>query len=387
MPRRTTKAFVLGSALFLVGAAASASDTLDPFSFSSPRELAMGGSHVALADDYTVLLSNPAGLAAAPREVFVADLGVRLVGPVFDLLNLYVNGSSDFQTAVMDFLAANDYQLYTGAELSGPIALGYVGQGLGFGIFNKTSFILNAASVSNVGIYANEDILLSGGYAFRFELGGGHLLDLGLGAKGFVRGDVGASMGIVEAAAIFDSPAELLGETFVLATGIGFDLGLRWSWESLAAGLVCRDLFSPAIVTEYSSLDGFLNDPAGSRQGDPSYALLRRSLDIGFAWTPELDVLGRVLDSITVAVDYRDILDLFAIVPRNAILNLGVGVEARMLDIVAVRAGINEALLSVGAGIDIGFCTMGVSVLGTELGLDPGDRPTYNLLADFSFRF
>ncbi len=364
-----------------------AADTLSPFSFPSPRELSMGGSHVALADDYTVLLTNPAGLASTPREVMAADLGLRLVGPVFDILDIYVNAGSDIQTAVMDLLAANGYKLYLGFDLSGPLALGYVGKGLGFGLFNKTSFNVNAASAVNIGAYLGEDIMLSGGYAFRFELGGGHLLDLGLGAKGYVRGTVGTTMGILEVAELFDDPMSILGESFVLATGIGFDLGLRWSWKSLAAGIVCRDLFSPAIVSTYSSAEGFFNDPAASRLGDPAYQFVDRRLDAGFAWTPELGVLGRVLDSISLALDYRDILALFEPASRNPILNVGLGFEARMLEIATVRAGINEALLSCGAGVDIGICKFGVSVLGTELGREPGYRPTYNLVIDFSFRF
>jgi hypothetical protein len=202
-----------------------------------------------------------------------------------------------------------------------------------------------------------------------------------------VRGSVGDSLGIIDAAALFEDPAAIVGMPFDLATGIGFDLGLRWSWRSLAAGLVCRDLYSPAIVTRYSDVAGFFTGPSASRLGDPTYDTLDRSLDFGFAWTPDLGVLERFLDSVTVAVDYRDILDLFALFPRNAILNVGLGVEARMLDIVAIRAGINEALLSVGAGIDLGACKMGVSVLGSERGDDPGQLPTYNLVLDFDFRF
>jgi hypothetical protein len=387
MIRRWTRAAALGAALLLAAAPTFAADSLDPFAFPSPRELSMGGSHVALADDYTVLLANPAGLAAAPREVIAADLGLRLAGPVFDLLDIFVNGGSDIQTAAMDFLAASGYKLYAGLDLSGPLAVGYVGKGLGFGLFNKTSVRIDAASATSIGVFATEDVLLSGGYAFRFELGGGHLLDLGLGAKGFVRGNVGSKMDILSVAAMFDDPLAIVNQDFTLATGIGFDLGTRWSWRSLAAGLVCRDVFSPALVSTYSSLDGFLNDPSGSRAGDPSYLAVDRKLEAGFAWTPEIGILQRFIDSFAVAVDYRDILAFLEPGSRNPILNVGLGVEARLLEIVALRAGVNEGLLSAGAGIDMGFLKFGVSVLGTELGREPGYRPTYNLVADFSFRF
>ena len=97
--------------------------------------------------------------------------------------------------------------------------------------------------------------------------------------------------------------------------------------------------------------------------------------------------MGEVIDTLVVALDYKDILDLFAIVPRNAILNVGLGVEARVLDIVTLRAGIADALPSAGMGLNLSAFTMNISAYGAELGLDPGNRPYYNLLIDFDFKY
>ena len=114
---------------------------------------------------------------------------------------------------------------------------------------------------------------------------------------------------------------------------------------------------------------------------------LPRSLDLGLAWTPSLGRLGEVVDALVIALDYRDILDLFAVLPRNPILNVGLGAEARVLDIVTLRAGIADALPSAGMGLNLSAFTMNLSVYGAELGLDPGDRPYYNLLIDFDFKY
>jgi hypothetical protein len=97
--------------------------------------------------------------------------------------------------------------------------------------------------------------------------------------------------------------------------------------------------------------------------------------------------LGQVIDSLVFALDYRDILDLTSLVPRNPILNVGLGVEARVLEIVTLRAGINDALPSAGIGLHLGVCTINLVAYGAELGLDPGDRPYYNLLVDFDFKY
>jgi len=355
---------------------------LDAPDFSSAREKSMGGRHVALADDYSVLLANPAGLTEVPRVFSAADLGIQAIGPVFDMAN-FATGGVFTKASITDFLAKNNYKLYAGLDLTGPLAFGYTGGGLGFGLFNKTRAIVNVASANSIGVKAEEDLMLSGGYAFRFELGKGHALSAGVAAKGYVFGAVDSKRGIVEAMSIVSDPMSLLNDGFVLTTGIGIDAGLRWSWKEIAAGLVCRDLYSPAIVTQYDSPTAFLNAESKGSKSDS----LDRGLDFGFEWSPALGRLGEYVNSFVVALDYRDILDLASALPRNAILNVGLGLEARVLDIITLRGGINEALPSAGLALDLSAFNLSLAAYGTELGLDPGDRPCYNLLVDFDFKY
>jgi hypothetical protein len=374
--------FALLSAVAIAAPASAIGNKTEALDFSTARERSMGGRHVALADDSSVLLTNPAGLAVVPSSFSVADLGIRLIGPVFDIADLVAGGNMT-TTGITDFLAKTDYKLYSGLDLAGPLALGYSGGGLGFGLFNKTKFTVNVASASAINVVAGEDLLLAGGYALRIDLGKGHELDAGVVAKGFVLGRTIASMGIVEAMGLTSNPAAVLAKPFTLTTGIGVDMGLRWAWNGLAAGLACRDAFSPAIATSYSSAGAFFS----SSPGESTYVSLPRSLDLGLAWTPSLGRLGEVLDGLVIALDYRDILDLFAVVPRNAILNVGLGMEARVLDIVTLRAGISDALPSAGMGLNLSAFTMNISAFGAELGMDPGNRPYYNLLIDFDFKY
>jgi hypothetical protein len=360
-------------------APAFAADTIEPPDFTTARQWSMGGRHVALADDSSVLLTNPAGLADAPRSLSLADLGLRMIGPVFEIADLVAGG--DLSTAsLVNFLDENDYKVYAGLDLTGPLALGYTGGGLGFGMFNKTRFIVNVASAVSIKVSAGEDVLLAGGYAHRFDLGS-HELDVGVTAKGFVLGETSGSRGIVETVDLVSSPGDVLGDPFTLTTGVGIDVGLRWAWKQLSAGLVCRDLFSPALATVYPSAA----ECFGS-SGESTYVSLDRSLDFGVAWKPELGRLGEVMDHLVIAADYKDILDLWSLTPRNPILNASIGMETQVLNIVTLRAGIEDALLAAGVGIDLSVFTMNLSVFGTELGLEPGDRPCYNLLFDFDFK-
>lgn len=377
--------FAPAIALALLAAASAPAFALvevAPLDFTSARERSMGGRHVALADDSSALLTNPAGLADLPKSYSVADLGLRMIGPIFDIADLVAGGDMS-TSSLTGFLDRNDYKVYAGFELSGPLALGYTGGGIGFGLFNKTEFIVNVAGASSINIETGEDLLLSGGYAYRFDLGNGHELDAGFAPKGFVRGEIKSTMGIVEAVDLSSHPGSILNDPFTLTTGAGLDVGLRWAWRRLAFGVACRDLFSPAIATEYSSASAFF----GAESGHSSYVFVHRSLDAGAAWNPDINSFVRGIDALVIALDYRDILDCLEVVPRNPILNLGFGTEARILDIVRLRAGITEALLSAGLGLDLKAFDLDFSVFGTELGLEPGDRPCYNLLLDFEFKY
>ena len=360
---------------------------LDAIDFSSPREKSMGGRHVALADDFSVLLSNPAGLADVPRTFSAADLGFQAIGPVFDIANLAMGGIPT-TSAITDFLAANNYKLYAGLDISGPLSLGYTGGGLGFGLFNKSRVIVNVASASSITVDASEVMLLSGGYALGFDLGKGNELAAGASAKGFVSGELNPKFGIIEAVGLVNNPTALLEKQFTVTTGIGIDAGLRWSWnKQLAAGLAWRDAYSPIISNVYPSVTDFLSNSASPHTDQSLYTTLPSSLDLGFAWTPGLGRLGRFVDSLVVAVDYRDILGLFDPIPRNWILHAGLGLETKVLEIVTLRAGITDALPSAGLCLDLSVFKLSLAVFGTEIGLDPGDRPCYNLLIDLDFKY
>jgi len=391
MHRRFAPCLALCISLTLAAQVAHAL-ALDPFDFSSASDKSMGGEHAALADDFSVILSNPAGLADAPSRFSAADIGVQAIGPVFDIANLILGNSTSISN-LTNFLANNNFRIHAGADITGPFAFGYTGGGLGFGLFNKTGLTMDISGVASIDVEAVEDLLLTGGYAFRLDLGKGHELAMGVTGKGFVRGDISPSMGITELDDYISgatSPLSILADTFTLTTGIGLDAGLRWSWDGqVAAGLVCHDIYSPAIVTQYSSFMGFLSDPAGAAAGEPApiYDTLDRKLDFGLMWKPSLGRLGEIIDSFVLAADYNDILDLLNPLPRNPILNVSLGLEARVLDIVSLRAGINEALLSAGIGLDLGVFTLNLAAYGTELGLDPGNEPYYNLLVDFDFKY
>lgn len=354
----------------------------------SPRAAALGGFHAAAAVGFDAIFENPAGFANPEPELSVSRLTINLSGPIFDIASIATSGSADIMAALPSLLDPKG-RLYISADMAGPLAFGYVGKGLGFGLFNRTILTLDAASLLSATMELAEEILLTGGYAHRFTLGDGNFLDLGIQAKGFARTgvvDSGSALDVVER---MTDPAALdTALPFVTVTGLGLDLGLRWTTPiGLSIGLVGRDAYSPALMSEYSSFADFRDSPSATRIYGPESVLVPADISFGLLYEMPFAFLDRIGARLVVMLDYLDILDLFAIIPRNPILNVSAGAELVLLDILSLRAGIKDALPSAGFGIDLSACTFSLAMYGRELGLEPGSRPVYNLLVSLDFSY
>jgi hypothetical protein len=368
--------------LGLSGAPGFALD-IDPFpGFDDGRSGALGGPHVAVVDDFAAMFTNPSSLVATKPSVSLGRIDLKVAGPVFDIANIFLGGG-DATAGVLQVLADQNYKLYTAVDLSGPLALGYMGEGLGFGIFMKTHALLDVASISSIKAEVYEDLVITGGYGLRVDLTHRNVLDFGVLAKGFVRGSMGLTGGIVDLSALLADPTSIINGDFTLTSGIGLDLGMRWDWaNTISIGIACRDLFSPVLVSKYTSATAFL---ANSEAPTTTQGLVQPDLSAGFAIRPPLGIFGRVFDSILFTGDYDRFLDLFKPIARNAILNARVGLELRVLEVLTLRVGISEALLHAGVDFNLGFAHVNASAWGQELGYEPGARPVYNLLIGMDF--
>ena len=374
--------------LLSLGSAVVAESVESFVGFDDARENALGGAHAALVDDFSSMLTNPASLAAALPSFSGGRLDFRFAGPIFDIADLVITNISDpskILSGVSGLIASNGNKFYAAADLSGPISLGYRGDGLGFGIFQRTHLGADVASTTSVSIVASEEVLIAGGYGLRIDLGHRNALDFGILAKGFVRGAIRLDGGLLDFQSLMSSTdilSTLLAEPFYLTTGVGIDAGMRWNWaEIISFGVACRDAYSPAQSTKYGNIQDFLNASTGTT----TTGLIDPDLSAGFAFKPPLGIFDRVFDGLVIAVDYDDILDLLSTVPRNPILNVDAGIEIKLLDVLTFRIGVREALLQAGFGLDLDFVHIAVSAWGDELGIEPGQRSVYNLLLGIDF--
>jgi hypothetical protein len=146
----------------------------------------------------------------------------------------------------------------------------------------------------------------------------------------------------------------------------------------LSAAIVCYDLYSPVLLTPYDSLADF-NDKSGPSDGSASYATVDRRLDLGFRYRIRSIAIEKYISAITIMADYRDFLDLFSLISRNPILNVGLGLEIKVLNALSFRFGLTDALPAFGMGLNLSFVTLDFAIHGKELGLDPGVQPAYAL--------
>jgi hypothetical protein len=358
---------------------------------TSPRTSAVGGVHAALADDYTTLFSNPAGLAATESQLRVAELTLGLHGPIFSISSLVFEGVSGDDISelisspdVSDLLSA----LYASTEVIGPLSFGYVGEGLGFGVTAGTDVTATSGTSSGVSVSIRERVLLTGGFALPVPIPAAWngTLDAGVLLKGFVSGEGGFQSSLLDLPDVLGDlgPDLIIDEPFDITTGIGIDAGFRYTYgERLAVGLSAANLVAPTVTNEYASLDAFLDNeqPTGRPDGR-----IPQDISIGFLYKPPLGPVSRYISDVTLLLDYRDMLD-FWVAPEtaeNPLLKVGVGAEIDMLQVLSVRAGLSQGLFAAGLGVDLSFMKFDISVYGTERSIEPGLDPTYNVAAGFT---
>ncbi|WP_455381621.1 hypothetical protein [Salinispira pacifica] len=370
----------------LFAQALSGRDLLKP----SARDAAIGGIHAASAEGLSSLFTNPAGFASTKPTLGIAELNVDLKGPVFTILTLILQGKTNpLSSPVLADLITN---LYAGASIVGPLGFGYAGNGLGVGIFNSSDILLRTVSPGNMSLETTERVLISGGYAFRIPIAPVEgSIDIGALLKGFLIGKVTVTGTILDIESLLTkiNPQAFLNNPFDLTTGIGLDIGARFSlWNNmLAFGLTGTNIYTPAVTNHYASLSSFTS--GGGTVAAATTTVLPINVSAGVEFSPPLGIVGRYINDLTLFFDYRNILDflLYPGTSENIVLKFSVGAEVRMLEILYLRAGFARGLPAFGFGLDLSIFTLNAAVYGEELSTEPGFKSVYNIMIGLDFAY
>jgi hypothetical protein len=248
-----------------------------------------------------------------------------------------------------------------------PLSVAWVANGFGFGLWDR--IFVNANIIgTHIEINSYVDFFLPIGFAFKILDTSAHTVDAGITVKPFLRGMVSHKLNIMDM--IGDSNDILDGFSIPLIAGAGFDLGFMYRWDAgLRAGLTFDD-----IVTRGGAAASLMGTDTKSYYVPFSMNLgLAYDFKIGTFWTDAPSVLANT--GITFAFDWRDMTNAFQqndYTRRNAALDIGMGLQIRVLDIFSVRMGMSEMLPAFGIGFDLGAFAFDAAYYGKELGKEPG---------------
>jgi hypothetical protein len=337
----------------------------------------MGGTHVAYTDNVFALLVNPAAIMRVEQRSFFA-LSPTLFSPqsTFGLIKaidgIVSNNDLGALGEATDLLSQSKGKISLGFDIREfPLSISWVADGFGFGLWNRVFVNPNIiGTYFNFDVYA--DVMLPVGFAFKILDLEGHAIDAGLTVKPFARVRAHEQRDLMELA---EEDADFIGSLSVpLIIGAGFDLGLLYRWDiGLSAGLTFDDIVTRGAVA------GTLY---GNSTGDSYYVPFSMNLGVAYDFK-----LGRVMESappflaasgFSFAADWRDISNVFQqndYSKRNALLDIGLGLQLSLGDIFKARVGMNEMLPAVGLGFDLGPFEIDAAYYGKELGLEPGQLP------------
>lgn len=368
--------FFIGSFLFL------SAQTIDPITptIVSPRLAGFGGSYTGLEAGFETLFTNPAALATVNKKRSIAQINAHVAGPISGILEL--SQAEDMMQGVLDFVGSRSDGLYLGADITGPISFGIVQKNVGFGVFNRTLLSVDVPTIMGMDINAGEETFLTGGFGFDAFSIKNNYFAIGVQFKGFFQTLTGVSGSVLDIMGLLES--DNLDIPLALALGYGVDLGFMYRLGNfLNIGVVYRDIFAPVSMRYYNGIDNFLNSTERERES----IMLASNLSVGLLCNVPTPQSWPFISSLKLMADYSDILRLLEPFSRNPVLNVQLGTELVLLDVVALRAGIHEGYLAAGIGLDLTYFQIDFAMYGSEQGFEPGARPALNLELGLSFKY
>jgi hypothetical protein len=350
---------------------------VDAVGFPFARNDALGGAHVGLDGDFSSIFTNPAALVGAAVQKNHMEFAVDIID--IDLIATVImtdNPLPEFSALLVDRFEAS-------MDVGGPFALGMVGNGCGWGLFNvsKLGIIWDRDQIYMVSPTLTEEFTLAGAYGLRLYDGPDSRFDLGITAKVFLR--VGYRSVPVYLPQVKYMLQDLLEMPFESEFGAGVDIGFRWTLaESLSFAAVIYDPFSPVWVVQYATMERIREQEMIASGVVP----VTTRASAGISWKMRSPFWHRYFSDITLSFDYIGLLGNMSETPRDPLLNISAGCEIRMLEAFSIRAGFKDMLPSGGIGLNFTFMNLDISFFGKELGTIPNQYITWAVSMNISFR-
>ena len=330
--------------------------------YNNTRMMGMGGASVAVANDETALLSNPAGL-----------------GKLRNAYGTFIDPEID--------VSSNFSSMYRGSAISNPVSLtqvaaallvtpntpyhfrwqlfpSFVVKNFGIGIFAKQN--LNAIYSSTTSLMTTsytDDMAFVLGYNLRLWDG---RIKIGVNGRLISRIQVTKDLDPAGDLTLATQASEGAG----LATDAGLILAAPWKFIPTLS-IVARDLGSTKFTSGKNLRMSTATIPAAIAQ----------DYDVGLAIFP---IHGNVTRS-TLSLEYQKALLATTAVNKNR--HYHVGYELNYADVLFVRAGMNQSFWTAGLELASKYTQLQFVSYGEDVGVDgvPVEDRRYGI--KFAFRF
>lgn len=316
------------------------------------RSMGMGGAFGSLATGYQAFFGNPAGFAG-PGSLTIADLSAwAYLRPTPENLR-DIAEASDGQMTDADKQALVDRLIAENGLGGGASAgLGWSGKGFGLGLNIVSDALATGTSSADATIKVRNQANAVIGMAMPLELGP-FAFSIGVDIRAFYRLDSSGEWSFATLAAAAAGGQGMTAEVADLMTlggvGLALDTGATLKVGPLTAGFMVRDYGYRFSMGE-ASVGELVEDWAFPLEGVNAYALTPiYTAGLG------LDLRNNSILTTSLYAEVDDPITFFTTAGsdlESAVALVHAGAELEFLKFIALRAGINRGLVSVGAGLD-----------------------------------
>lgn len=332
--------------------------------FNGVRALGMGGASVAVVNDETALLTNPAALGKL-RDYFITviDPEISVSAAAEQIAGTELIKMIQPQEALNRCLLDPNKHLQERAQIFPSIVV----PNFGFGVFGKYEVNAEVDSTSNTFLYDyTNDFAMVFGFNLRLFNG---IMKIGANARVTNRAEVRRDdIATTETAlSLKDLAAEGLGIGSDVGTIIALPVALL---PTLA--IAYRDVGR----TSYSFRDGMFMNTDDRRPESTA-----ESVDVALAIYP---ILGKRMRS-SWTVEYRDVLTYSD--ETDQMRRLHAGVEFNFADAFFMRAGMNQRYWTAGLELSMMNYQFQGATYGEDIGVAGNSREDRRYVVKFAFRF
>lgn len=295
--------------------------------------------------------------------------------------------NSTYADVIDNILAQVDDALPSGyARVGGQVGLGYVGNGIGLGLFANTEATVDGTNILRATGLAYNTITFVGGLGLTFGN-----LDLGVSIRPTVFGYSTVNAAPIMASFLAGGSIDfttMFANTVYYGSGLGVDVGARWRLGPLSLGLAVKDVLGTQISYRKSDFGTYYDSllaaslPVGSELSADEQAdawTIPMKVNAGIEFDPDLGVLSYLIDP-SIGVDLLDMTSAIRlwqsgeeITPEKVLEMLNFGGELGLLRFLTLRGGYYGGYISGGVGLDIFLIDINAAIAG-DFGRDEGGQ-------------